>query len=122
MNIPLLGIFWLRHGGVVAFTVSAFSMEAAGGTKDSDYTHSDQWSEVMRRFPDLVGREYWAIERGRVIQQMTDSSFVIFASSEVVANERLIAKIIRRFHLPPTQTRAMSDRHYDPPGDDLFDD
>ena len=119
---PLLGIFWLRRSRVIAFTVSADEVEAVGGTRDSAFAHSDEWSAVVRQFPELAGKEYWAVERGRVIQRMADDSFVVFASTAVVANHRLFAKIIRRFNLPPGKTRAISDRHYDPPGDDLFED
>jgi hypothetical protein len=119
---PLLGIFWIYRRSLLAFTVPADSVSAVGGTKDADQAHADSWVEVVEKHRELAGKEYWAIPRGRVIFRVTDGIFVIFASTSVVSDPKLVGKVIRRFHLPPSdQVRATTDRHYDPPDDDLFE-
>ncbi len=119
---PLLGIFWLRNGRVIAFTSPADEVIGVAGTKDSNFAHADQWADVIKRYAELREREYWFLERGRVLYRAKEKLFCIFASTAVAGNQRLIDAIIRRFRLPPTQVRALADLHYDPPTDELFED
>jgi len=119
---PSLGIFWIYHRRVLAFKVPVGAVAAVRGVKDSDYAHADLWTEVVIKQPKLAGKEYWVIPRGRIIFREKYGIFAIFASTSIVTDPELLGKIIRCFHLPPKdRVRAITDRHYDPPDDDLFD-
>jgi len=120
---PSLGIFWVYHRRILAFKVPMDSVSAVGKMRDADYAHADSWADVVKKHRELASKEYWAIPRGRVIFRATEEMFVIFASTSIVTDPGLISKIFQSFRLPShDRVRVMTDRHYDPAGDDLFED
>jgi hypothetical protein len=122
-NGSLVGIFGMYRRRIINFAVPVDSVAAIGGPKDADLAHADSWAAVIKTRAALAGQEYWAIPRGRIIFRVTDGKFVIFASTSVVTDLKLLGTIARRFRLPQfASVQAFSDRHYDPPCDDLFED
>ena len=93
---PQLGLFWIYRRRVIAFTVPFDTIRSIAGSTDTDLAHANLWKEVVGQRPELDGREYWSIPRGRVLFQKT---FVIYASSSIISDTKLVEQVVRRF--PP---------------------
>ena len=119
---PSLGIFWVYGRQLISFAKPINMIPEVAGTADTDLAHADLWDEVVRKHRNLAGQEYWVLPRGRVVLHVRGRWFVIIASSSIVGDQTLVSSIMRRFHLPASHCRLSNDRHYDPPGDDLFED
>jgi hypothetical protein len=118
---PNVGIFWLYKGQIIDFMIPVSETSpVGGGFRDSPYEHQAYWGSVQSRFPELRGKEYYDIPRGR-IAGLPNGTYNILLPSRQAANPVLVQQIVRRFQLPPGKISAVSDVHYDPPPED-FDD
>jgi hypothetical protein len=118
---PLLGIFWIVAGRIVAFTTPVSKVESVGGFKDSKFGHYHVWQAVVRKNPKLSGKEYWERPRGRVVYAVADDQFRLFLPSSHAKDQRLIRRIAKRYSLPIRKVKVWSDQHYEPPPLDLSD-
>jgi hypothetical protein len=121
-NLPMIGIFWILKKSLIHFSKPLDCVQAVAGIKDTDFAHADQWAEVVKTHCGFSSKEYWEFPRGRIIYRVKTDNYSILASTSVVRDSLMIKRISRRFSLPVARVTVMSDRHYDPPGDDLFDD
>ena len=110
---PQIGIFWVYRGQVFQFTQPYSSVPPVGGFRDSNYTHDGYWGQMEKMFPELAGKEYFSVPRGRVLFEV-NGTFHIVMSSKDAKNQILIARIKRAFNLPP-KTVVDTDVHYNPP-------
>jgi hypothetical protein len=121
-SLPQLGIFWLYRHRIIAFTVPVDAVTEVGGSKDASLAHSDLWDQVVKQQPKLAGKEYWSVPRGRVLFQIPKRTYIIYSSTSLASDQSVIGKIVRRFGLSGLDVQVGSDRHYDPPDDDMFED
>ena len=120
---PMLGIFWIYRGQIIEFSVPAAGIPPIGGFKDSSYDHAAYWKQVCSMHPELKGKEYWTVPRGRVTYTANGVYHVVM-STKNAANRILLARIMRLFNLPQGRTIAVADAHYNdmPQNMDDFDD
>ncbi len=119
---PHVGIFWAYRTSVIAFVEPATTVEPVGGVRDSSFAHDALWSRVQHRYPELFGREYFDVPRGRVVHRVADGLFDVFLPTKLQANPRWIDRIKATFALPETGTRFRTDPHYEPVSRKHFND
>lgn len=117
MKRPRIGIFWVVGRRIIAFSESVERVRAAGGFKDSRFSHHQMWMAVVQKRRELVGREYWERPRGRVLYSVSDDQYRIFIPAKLGQQRRLIARIVSRFELPAKKVQVCLDEHYEPPRD-----
>jgi hypothetical protein len=117
---PLLGIYWLVGTEVVAFSQPMNEVPSAAGFRDANVGHADLWPRVVARHPELRGLDYFVVPRGRVLYVEDGEIFRLFMPSREAKKKRLIERVIATFALPVAQVQVCQDRHYEPPGPDLF--
>src|SRR5689334_14468611 len=122
MDEPRVGIFWMVNGNVLAFTEPLDHVRPVNGVRDSDLGHDDLWPLVQRRHPQLRSLEYWQVPRGRVLYRERERRFDLLMPAAEGGDRRLVAAVAERFALPAGTFIVASDVHYEPPGEDLFDD
>jgi hypothetical protein len=91
---------------------------ALGGVRDSRYGHDQEWPRVQAMYPELDGREYFEIPRGRVLHRPEEGTFDVFLPAALARAPRIVAALARAFHLPEEAIRLRRDEHYElrPPG------
>jgi hypothetical protein len=112
---PHVGLFW----GLAAATDWKFvgvssplsQVEAIGGFRTHSRGHVDVWPYVLRRHPELVGLPYEALPRGRVNWVEEGDRFLLLLDARLRTGA-FVAKVMRRWYLPPARTLAMTDPHY----------
>ena len=119
---PHVGIFWFYRGRLVALGAALNKVISQGGVQDVDAGHDKLWPQVQRRHPAFRHKEYYEVPRGRVLYNVSRGEFWLFAPQSLQHRRPIIDRIIRRFGLPPERIILKSDRHYEPPGDDLWND
>lgn len=117
---PQIGIFWLYKGQILQFAESVNNVPPVGGFKDSGYTHDSYWKQVQQMHPELAGKEYFDVPRGRVLFVINGTYKIILPSAQS-KDMMLIKRIISNFSLPAAKTIVETDLHYDAPQDADFE-
>ena len=116
---PRVGIWWLVGKTLVAFTETLDRVQVVGGVRDSDLAHADIWPRVVGRYPKLRAKEYESIPRGRVLQH--GEVFHILMPKSFAGDQKVIAKLLKRFQLQSHCYHVVADEHYDPPDEIEWD-
>ncbi len=110
-----IGVFWFYKGTVIGKPVDLDIAEDTGiGVLDSPDTHTDLWDNdrgLLKSFPDLYGREYFSIPRGRVLWEIEMSSAKVFMDSVLFENT-IKQKVLKFFNLKSTNVKWERDVHY----------
>ena len=119
---PHIGIFWVYRGRLIALGTPLDKVVAHGGVQNVEAGHYEVWPQIQRRYPALRRKEYYEVPRGRILYDGGRGEFWLFAPQSLQRRRPTIDRIIRRYGLPPAKVRLKSDLHYEPPGDDLWND
>jgi hypothetical protein len=114
---PSVGIWWLHARWVIIFSRPVLSVRPEAGYADYPHGHAALWSFVQRRYPELRGREYWSLPRGRVLRSVAEDHFLMLLPTAMASNHRVVSRLKRLFGLPPAGVLALTDEHYDAPSD-----
>lgn len=114
-TMPRVGIFWINGEELIAFSVPLDRAENVGGIVNYPHGHVHIWPLVLRSHPQLAGKEYEEVPRGRVSYLADANSFNLLLPSAYLNNRRLTANAIDKFGLRKAHVRIMADEHYDPP-------
>jgi hypothetical protein len=106
--------------GVMAFSQPMNEVPSVAGFRDAEVGHADLWPRVVARHPELRGLDYFAVPRGRVLYVEDGEIFRLFMPSREAKNKQRVQQVMAAFALPSAQVQICRDRHYDPPGPDLF--
>lgn len=113
---PRVGIFWIINNDVVSFQREVVPGEMWA---DSSFDHMHMWSRVISRYPNLQGKDYDNVPRGRVT--LIESKFMILTGKDW-ENPGILAKIRKEFFLP-ANVIVRDDEHYETmPVDPLMED
>lgn len=111
---PMLGIFWVHRGQVFgrARPLSE-GCERWPGLLDSPDDHMTVWedSSLLAPFPELRGRDYTEVPRGRVIFNTTTATATIYLD-DALSGRSVRDRIRAFFHLAATRVVWAGDPHY----------
>jgi len=119
-----IGIFWWFAGRLLASTCRVEQGIAGGGSVDSQFSHVETWRVLQRRYPKLRTLDYEDVSRGRVVYLHRSKRFRVLMD-KVLFQPHIQTTILKRFGLPKSRTRFLTDQHYttDPKEiERLFDD
>ncbi|RYZ44641.1 MAG: hypothetical protein EOO72_05740, partial [Myxococcaceae bacterium] len=91
---PRLGIYWLVNGKVESFSQPMSEVRPVDMVRDTDLGHADTWPRVVGRHPELRGREYFEVPRGRVLFVECETIFRVFMPSREAAQKELVAQVV----------------------------
>lgn len=126
--MPNIGIFWLYKEKVFgrASHVSA-GEENCPGLLDSPRNHADVWDDdrtLLADFPELYGKEYFSIPRGRVLWNEAGQHAIVYMDATLFS-DRCKELIVDFFGLNGCEVKWKKDMHYttSPEGlAEIFDD
>ena len=113
-RIGKIGIFWVYQDTVLARPIALEDGDAFEGWIDSPEGHVHVWDEVNAfsdRFPELAGRDYEEVPRGRVLYDQTEGVFVVYVYDGLL-NPKSQAAIRKAFGLTKKNCRFEMDDHY----------
>ena len=106
---PKIGIFWLLENGRLIVDAAPYDRpDKVSGNYAGYSDHYHFWETKIR--PDL-DREYTDNPRGRVVYNLKTGKAKIMAGKKLLADKKLIAKIVKAFDLKDYILR--SDEHYE---------
>jgi hypothetical protein len=109
INKPQIGIFWLLENGRLLVDTAPYTQsEKIVGNYVSYSDHYNFWETNVR--PEL-NQEYTDNPRGRVVYNLKTGKAKIMAGKSILANKKLVAKIVKAFNLKDYILR--SDEHYE---------
>lgn len=110
-----IGIFWVYQGRVLGRARPLVEgEESVPGLLDSPDTHARLWEEeggVCGVCPELAGREYFTIPRGRVLWDRQAEQAVVYLDRTLL-QEGIKRSIMTFFGLSARRVRWRSDLHY----------
>lgn len=113
-RMPKVGIFWFLGDEIIEFAQDQTAVPVNHvGFKDSPWDHYAVWDKVVKVYPQLQGKEYFDIPRGRVLYNTKDDMYHIITSTALANDQKKINKVMRAFSLPIRNTKAITDPHYE---------
>lgn len=111
--MPKIGIFWFHKGDVMGKGVDlADGEEGVPGLIDSPDNHTDLWDgSILRKHPELRGREYYEVPRGRVLWDNNQSRAIVYLDARLLKAD-IKAKITQFFDLINEEVVWRTDPHY----------
>ena len=109
-----VGIFWVYRGTVLGRPVKLEAGEAFGEFIDSPEGHVHVWEETngfSQQFPELAGRDYETVPRGRVLFNCDEKQFVVYLDSVLMNDETKVA-LKTAFSLEDADCTFLADSHY----------
>jgi hypothetical protein len=119
---PLIGIFWLYKGQVLAQATSLEAGVDSPESIDSPFDHVRIWPNFQAKHQELRHLEYEEVPRGRVLFLKRGKRFMVYLDKKLLRQRR---RIQQTFHLPATRTSFTTDPHYltdSKSGRQIFDD
>lgn len=117
-----IGIFWFFRGKLFGRTVRfSEGEESCPGLLDSSSNHSDVWEEdrtLLADFPELKGKEYFNIPRGRVLWNKAENHAIVYMDSTLFS-DRCKEMIVDFFNLHGREVNWKRDIHYTTSPEDL---
>ena len=112
INDSEVGIFYIVDGRIVSEKIPVSEIEPLGGVHSIPVEHSELWSELQDKNPNLHGMTWWDLPRGRVVYNGNKDRFEIFADQHILEDERLISEIVADYHLENRDVHASGDEMY----------
>jgi len=78
----MIGIFWIVDGNLIAKKVNLTEVKEVNGFKDSGLSHFFEWEKMGFDFD-----EYDKFPRGRIVYDILNKRFLIYAAKEIIKNE-----------------------------------
>jgi hypothetical protein len=108
---PQVGIFWAEGKTIHAHTVPLSEGLDYGDCVNGPLDHVDYWPELERQHPQLRGREYFELPRGRVVYRRGERCFAVLMDASL-HTPKVRAALKTRFQLPSRGCRFERDSHY----------
>lgn len=112
--VPRIGIFWIYQGVVLGQAVDlAVGEEGVPGLLDSPDNHADLWEgkRLLTSYPELRGREYFAVPRGRVLWNFPQKQAIVYMDAKLF-DAATKASIAVFFDLTTSEIVWRTDPHY----------
>jgi hypothetical protein len=112
-SYPKVGIFWFIGKETVIFSEEARNISAVAGFKNYHEGHADVWNKVVKAYPQVRGKEYFEVPRGRVLFDVEAGKYIIYVSAADSQKKNKMYEVMRQFSLPIQKTIIRKDLHYD---------
>ena len=116
-----MGIFWHYKKKLLTYSFPVNEVPEQSGFIDVGMGHYDLWSTFQKLDRDLKDVEYEELPRGRILYDVANKIYKVYASSTMILTEGFQDLVFHTFNLPKTATVFESDLHYEPPKDPLED-
>ena len=116
-----MGIFWHYKKKLLTYSFPVNEVPEQSGFIDVGMGHYDLWSTFQKLDRDLKDVEYEELPRGRILYDVANKIYKVYASSTMILTEGFQDLVLHTFNLPKTATVFESDLHYEPPKDPLED-
>ena len=110
-NYAKLGIFWLFENRLIFHCTPLDSAERYGDCLTSPVSHIDHWTELQRRRDVPREVEYEEHPRGRVVFNVNNQEFTVYADRCILQRRDAVSKIIAEAGLPE-DVKIATDEHY----------
>lgn len=84
-----VGIFWFYNDAIFGKATELIQGEVTvGGIIDSPDNHADFWTnnpDYLMRYPELSGREYFEVPRGRVLYDQTQNRPIVYLDATMLS-------------------------------------
>jgi hypothetical protein len=109
---PQVGIFWVVDGAPVVAGTPISEVKECAGFKDYAGSHYEHWGRLQeqRLVPSYV--EYEQHPRGRIVYNARTRRFALYADKCILADQKMVASIMKGLHLPAERTKTDTDLHY----------
>jgi hypothetical protein len=112
MEESRIGIFYLIKGRIVSERAPVSTNNPSGAVQEYHRQHYEFWSELQKHDPDLDDLDCYALPRGRVRYNEKRKKFEIVADRHIREKEKVIARIIQKFHLEKSDVEFKEDENY----------
>lgn len=98
-----VGIFWIHPETLLLF--GCYGEPTAQGSNlidpyiDCHATHPNLWETVRGAHPDLAGRQWDAVPRGRVYFNKVDGRHHVYGPDKYILRAEVQQQVLRRFNL-----------------------
>jgi len=107
-----IGIFWIYKNKIYSKQINKNAIKAINGFKDTDFAHYQVWNEISSQNKDFYFYEYEDIPRGRVIYNIKNSQYIVYANNDIINSDEAKALIINGFNLKSDNVLFKYDEHY----------
>jgi hypothetical protein len=107
-----LGIFWIYKSKIFFKSIQFDYRKAINGFIDSDFAHYQVWDEISLQNKDFYLYEYEDIPRGRVVYDVENSQYIVYAHKDIINSDKAKALIINSFNLKIDNVVFKYDEHY----------
>lgn len=107
-----IGIFWIYQSQIYLKTIEANRVKPINGFIDSDFAHYQVWDEISSQNKDFYLYEYEDIPRGRVVYDVENTQYIVYANNDIINSDEAKALIINGFNLKVDSILFKYDEHY----------
>ena len=111
-NLCSIGVFWISKSQIDFKSIITDNVKAINGFKDSDFAHYQVWNEISSQNKDFYLYEYEDIPRGRVVYDVENSQYIVYANNDIINSDEAKALIINGFNLKIDSVLFKYDEHY----------
>ena len=108
----MIGVFWIYKSQIYGKTINTVVIKEVNKFIDSNFSHYQVWSEVSLKDKDFYLYEYEDIPRGRVIYDMENEQYIVYANEEIINSDIGKMLIIDMFSLQKSKVSFKYDEHY----------
>jgi hypothetical protein len=117
-RVPRVGIWWLMPDGSLVEFAREFREDPdhVRGNAQGHLDHWNAWDRVRQAHPEVAGRDWAEVPRGRVLMRTQGGRrvFAIITSRELAASPAVMTLVMRTFSLPPAPVTVVEpDPHYE---------
>jgi len=109
----VIGIFWIYNNNIFSKKIELNKGIEYGNFLTDDFSHYEVWEEIKNTNKQLFYFEYEEIPRGRVVYDLINENFVIYANSNILRDKELISLIFKDFKLNNEKVTLKNDYHYE---------
>ena len=109
----MIGIFWFYKNKIYEKSIDSNAVKAINNFKDSDYSHYLSWNEISLRNKDFYLYEYEDIPRGRVVYDVENAQYIVYANNDIIISDKAKEVIAYSFKLKTKKVIFKYDEHYE---------
>ncbi len=108
----MLEIFWIYKNKIHTKSIEINAVKSIKNFKDSDFSHYQAWNEISLQNKDFYLYEYEDIPRGRVVYDVENTQYIVYANSDIIISDEAKELIVNRFTLKKSKVLFKYDEHY----------
>lgn len=109
----MIGIFWLYNNNIYLKSINIDSLKAIENFIDSNFAHYQVWDEISSQHKDFYLYEYEDIPRGRVVYDIANMQYIVYANNKTISSHESKTLIINAFILQRDKVVFLYDEHYE---------